>query len=86
MVNENGGKWLRPCIFFFSLLLPGWVLGARLPGTDKVALRLYNAPALDNNGVTQDPLKPPVSDAQVPRALLHRLLECNCRHQLWKNK
>lgn len=64
------------------------VLGVRLPRTDKVALSLDDAPALDNNGVAQDPLQPPVSDVQLLRSLLHRLLECSCWHQLcgWKHE
>lgn len=60
-----------------SMRLLSWgVLGARLPRTDKVALSLDDAPALDNNGVAQDPLQPPVSHVHVLRSLLHRVLEC----------
>lgn len=60
-------------------------LGARLPCTDEVALGLDNAPALNNDGVAQHPLQPPVCDVQVLRSLLHRLLECGCWHQLCGN-
>lgn len=67
-----------------------WVLGACLLRTDKVALRLDDASALDDDVVAQDPLQPPVSDAQVLSSLSHRLLEGACRYQLWggekKNK
>ena len=58
------------------------VLGARLLRTDKVAFSLDDAPALDNNGVAQDPLESPVSNFQVVCSLLYCLLECGCRHQL----
>ena len=71
-------KWLHP-----GLLLGGGVLGACLPCTDKVAFRLDDAPALDNDGVTQDPLQPPVGDTQVLCSLLQRLFEGGCWHQLW---
>lgn len=60
------------------LLLWWAVLGAGLPCADEVALSLDDAPALDNNGVAQDPLQPPVSHVQVLRSHLHRLLECGC--------
>lgn len=60
-----------------SMCFISWaVLGACLPCTDKVALSLDDAPALDNNRVAQDPLQPPVSHVHILRPLLHCLLEC----------
>lgn len=77
-VNKNGGKWLHPAL--------SSLLGACLLCTDEVALRLDDAPALDNNVVAQDPLQPPVTDVQVLRSRPHRLLKRVCRYQLWKKR
>lgn len=52
------------------------MLRARLPCADQIAFSLDDAPALHDDGVTEDPLQPPVSCDGVLRALLHRLLEC----------
>lgn len=69
-----------------SLCLPSrGVLRACFPCTDKVALSLDNAPALDDDGVAKDPLQPPVSNVQVLRSLSQRLLESGCCHQLCGN-
>lgn len=58
------------------------VLRARLPRADQIALSLDDAPALHDDGVTEDPLQPPVSRDGALRALLHRLLERGRRYQL----
>lgn len=55
-----------------------YVLRARPSGTDKVAFRLDDAPALDNNRVAQDPLHLPVGNVQILCSLLHGFLEGGC--------
>lgn len=81
VLSENGGKWLHPWLFF---LLFFWVLGVHPLRTDKVAFGFENAPALDDDGVAEDPLQPPAAEALVPRSLPHGLQEGLCRHQLCK--
>lgn len=46
-----------------------------LPCVNKVSFGFDDASALDNDGVAQDPLEPPVCHLQVPAALLHGLLK-----------
>lgn len=67
---------------FIRASASGGVLRAGLPCADQIALSLDDAPALHDDGVTEDPLQPPVSRDGVLRALLHRLLECGSWYQL----
>lgn len=56
------------------------VLGLHPLCADEVALGLENAAALDDDGVAEDPLQPPVGDALVLRSVPHGLQEGFCRH------
>lgn len=54
----------------------------RLPGAEQVAHGLDDAAALDDDGIAQEPLQPPVIRGDVLRSLLHGLPEGGRWYQL----